>query len=280
VYPDDAVLVAGYLTSVLARRPLVPYFHNTYASRRQTRVAATVERMILKRATLSLFISESLAAHYAHLYPGLATSVVVHPMGASGTVPARASDLPSERVIAFGGNVNDSNADALGRMVHAALGVPDARVELLTATSRDYLRANGLLPPGVEVATVAQQEFERRLEDAAVLLLPHGFRSSLPPEEINTIFPTKVVEYFRTGRPVVAHAPGGSFIVDYLVTRDAAQVVTEPSVDAVRDAIVTVLSDPHRYDTLARAAATVAAAFDPATVTEQMERDIAAALVK
>ena len=75
--------------------------------------------------------------------------------------------------------------------------------------------ALGLCREGDEVAKVPRPELLRRLSEADILFLLHGFTGSFSPEEYQTIFPTKTIEYLISGRPILAHTSPGCFLTRF-----------------------------------------------------------------
>jgi glycosyltransferase involved in cell wall biosynthesis len=118
------------------------------------------------------------------------------------------------------------------------------------------------LPPGfkpghLEIrAPLSSPELVRRLhEEADLLLLLTSFEPGLM-EVIRTQFPSKMVDYTAAAVPILVVAPEQSGIADYLQERPtSAQLVCDPSPDAVRVAVNTLAADPAKMISLARGAA-------------------------
>jgi hypothetical protein len=118
----------------------------------------------------------------------------------------------------------------------------------------------------VRIATPPDGEILDELGRQDILLLPHGLTGCLDPVEYRTIFPTRTVRYLAAARPILAHAPGDSFLASWLRQRDCAEIVSAPSEAAISGAVLRLASDAPRRIALARNAHAAAAEFDAATV--------------
>ena len=112
-----------------------------------------------------------------------------------------------------------------------------------TGVGRDYLATVGFVGDKFTITILPRVELLVQLPHADMVLLPHGFVGGASADEIKTIFPTKVIEYLICGKPIIAHTPEGAFLTDFLRQHDCAYVVTEPSIEAVREAITRVATD-------------------------------------
>jgi glycosyltransferase involved in cell wall biosynthesis len=60
---------------------------------------------------------------------------------------------------------------------------------------------------------------------------------------VETSFPSKTAEYLAGGIPVLVHAPSYSTVARYCSERGCGLVVDEPYQDALRDALMRLISD-------------------------------------
>ena len=82
---------------------------------------------------------------------------------------------------------------------------------------------------------MAAAEVPAILSAASFLYLPLGFDTGIP-EVIRTASPAKLGDYLRSGRPILAHVPGDSFVAHFCRQYGCALVVDKPDVDALADA--------------------------------------------
>jgi glycosyltransferase involved in cell wall biosynthesis len=135
----------------------------------------------------------------------------------------------------------------------------------------------GLLRNGTRHETVSRDEVISRLQEADIVVLPHGFSGRLPPEEYTTIFPTRTIEYLLCGRPILAHSPPDCYLTRFLKEHQCAFVVDEPSVPALLEAIGRLRSDRGLRTQLVHNALHAAEMFQAsrvaATLRAQLEAD-------
>jgi glycosyltransferase involved in cell wall biosynthesis len=111
----------------------------------------------------------------------------------------------------------------------------------------------GVSGPRVRVQFGSREDVMAAQAEADVMVLPLAFQSS-NPVEIETVFPTKLLEYFVSGRPILVHAPERSW-----ASRDArangwGDVVDVPDAAAVARAIDRLLADAKHAEALVAAA--------------------------
>ncbi len=180
---------------------------------------------------------------YHERYPDLRCSVLPHSFNeAVPTFTPPPVPRPSPRFVICG-SINESCLDAALRVSEAIALVKGARLTLLSGTPAAVLRRLGMLREGVRHESVSRDQLMERLQQADVVVLPHGFHGALSAEEYRTIFPTRTIEYLISGRPILAHAPGDCYLARFLTEHECALVVAEPSVNAVSQAIERLLSD-------------------------------------
>jgi glycosyltransferase involved in cell wall biosynthesis len=77
---------------------------------------------------------------------------------------------------------------------------------------------------------------------ADVLFLPLAFDSPIP-EVIQSSAPAKLGEYLASARPILVHAPKGSFVTELIRGADAGVVVDTPNPDLLADALRRIATD-------------------------------------
>ncbi|OGR15118.1 MAG: hypothetical protein A2341_06410 [Deltaproteobacteria bacterium RIFOXYB12_FULL_58_9] len=246
VYPDWRFLLAGALVAKWTGRPLFLYFHNTFKEnvKGYEQVIARILQPAVFRAAQHVFVmSEGMVDLFRKNYPGLRCSALVHAF--SAPLP-QGVDVPTPRSppdFVFLGSVNDSCLDALQRMMRVIHNIPRARLKFLTGTPRSVLTRQGLLGERDSCDSVMDSELMQKLADADVVLLPHGFIGSYAPEEYQTIFPTKTIEYLICGRPILAHTPPDCFLTRFLREHECALVVDEANEQAILRGITLLQND-------------------------------------
>jgi glycosyltransferase involved in cell wall biosynthesis len=236
-------LLAAYLVARLTRKPLYGYFHNTYyENHRDSLLARWLQPRVFAYARHIFVMSEGMQRLYQQNYPGLSCSPLVHTF--NDPIPAfEPPPLHNPVRLCFSGSINPSCADAATRMAQLVQEVDNVQVTLLTGVPQVVVERTGFVGPKVTVTTVSRDELIDKLREADILLLPHGFTSTFAQEEIQTIFPTKVIEYLISGRSILAHMPGDCFLAEFLRRHNCALIVDEPSVEALKAGLQRLVED-------------------------------------
>lgn len=274
VFPSEEYLIAGYATSLLSGIPMYAYFHNTYVEQRRPgsvhfRFASWVQAKIFARAVHTFVMSKGMEELYRERYPQLRCSPLVHSFNEDipEFVPPVSPGISPRFVMC--GNVNESCADAAIRMC-AAISQIEGTLSIVSGTPESHLKSLGILNDRVHYKTVSRDLVLNQLQEAEVVLLPHGFTGGLSEDEYRTIFPTKTIEMLISGRPILAHAPANSYLARFLREHDCALVVDVPQVEALLEAIEQLRSDASLRSRLVRNALRVAEKFRAARVASTL----------
>lgn len=238
VFSDDVYLLAGYLASVITRKPLFVYFHDVYLdSESQSRLAYWLEPRVFERAKHIFVMSEGLQDLYRPRYSEQTITPLLHSF--NETLPQTMSVPPvgNPLRLVLSGNVNPSNWSASGRFAELVREREDVVLHVYTGTAQRVLARAGFGGDNMMVDSVSRAVLLQKLGEADVVLLPHGFGGRIADDDIQTVFPTRTIEYLICGRPILAHVPAGCFLATFLQKHDCALVVTEPSVEALNIAL-------------------------------------------
>ena len=135
------------------------------------------------------------------------------------------------------------NLDALQVLASASELLPP-EYELLYCTSADIatLQRYGIRSSRLRVTYVSRAEVQRLQSEAHVLVAPLSHKNC-SIDEVRTVFSTKLLEYFVSGRPIVVFAPADSYHATSARKHGWGYVVTEDTPTALAAAIVKVTTD-------------------------------------
>jgi hypothetical protein len=275
VFPDEIFLLVGYLLSLLTRKPLYPYLHNTYLENRpNSGFARWLQPRVFARSRHVFVMSEGMQRLYNKNYPGLECSPLLHSFNDPLPDPDEVVCPPAHkplRLVLFG-NISASNAEATVRLVELIKTMPDVHLTLFSGTSRAYLKQLGFNSDQITVKTVSHDVLMDGIREGDIIVLPHGFYGSIAEEEIATIFPTRTIEALISERPILAHTPDACFLTDFLRRHDCALIVEKPDVEALRQAIERLRVDEKLRRHLVRQALITARQFQASTVADHLRR--------
>lgn len=277
VFPNEEYLLVGYLTALFKRIPFIPYFHNTWLENRaglSRKLAEFLQWRVFERSEHVFLMSQGMVELFQDRYPNLKCSALVHSF--NGGLPAF-SPPPAPRSplrITISGSIGEACRDATFRICNAISQTDDVELTFLTGTPRSYLAKLGFLRNGVHYDTVPMDQVTARLRGSDIVVLPHGFTGGYSPEEYQTIFPTRTIEYLLCGRPILAHSPSGCFLTRFLKQNDCALVVEEPSPALIKSAINKLRGDAALRTRLVRNALKTAEQFYAPRVAETLRAQL------
>ena len=277
VFPNEEFLLAGYLTALWTGAKFFPYFHNTYIENHKglsLLFGRWLQARVFSAATHLFVMSEGMAEFYREHYPSLRCSPLVHSF--SGRIPdfSPPSEPTSPVQFIISGHIWDVCLDATTRICEAISQLNDASLTFLSGMPRVFLEEMGLLRDGFKHETVAHGQVVARLSESDIVVLPHGFHGSLSPEEYQTIFPTRTIEYLLCGRPILAHTPADCYLTRFLKEHGCALVVDKPSVPALLEAIRRLQTDAKLRSDLVRSALQTAKMFHAPRVAATLRAEL------
>lgn len=206
--------------------------------------------------------------------------------GVSGTVIHNACDLSRYRIeednlsnsllerspnIVFTGAIYVAQLDSVRRILEALerIDSPEVLLHLYTAQPVELLKEQGISGRVKYHKHLPLNEMPQIQQSADILFLPLAFESPYP-RLIQTSATTKMGEYLAARRPILVHAPRGSFVAEYFKRHECGLVVDEPDPDKLAQAISRILGDPELRNRLAaRAGERAIADFDLALARSQ-----------
>ena len=275
-----AWLLSAYLLHLISRKPLVLYgidlWEETVANSRLERMMARLfERRIFRAAHRVFVISAALRDVYHRKY-GISPDILPIPieLPAKPEGPTQGRGQIGDPLIAFTGSVYSACLDALQNLVKAIDSLPNGTLRLFLATSRkkNELEQLGIQGARIESAFLSKEESQKLQREASILFLPQAFNSGYQPV-INTLFPSKTVEYLVSGTPILVHAPAECQIAQYAKEHGFALVVDKPDVEELRGAVTRLLQDQSlRAQLVARAWDTAVKYHDAKKAAGQLEQ--------
>lgn len=252
--PDLLDLPAVSLASRMAGVRFYPYYLDDYYYQwsvvdyywqaiNRKRVAAELEKKVMGSATRVIVANEFLAKELQRRYDIL-TTVIHNPCDIddyNGEIEVRRD---GEVRIVYTGAVYDAHYDAFVNLVKALplLGRPNIKLHIYTSGDERELRKKGIDGPVVFHPHVPLSVVPDVQRHADILFLPLAFDSPYP-ELIKTSSPGKLGEYLASSRPILVHAPPGTFIGWYLRKHDCGVVVDEKDPSQLATAIKQILDD-------------------------------------
>jgi len=241
-FPSPCFMIAAWQVAEKLNLPLTVYFDILWEESDRAAgapLARKYEKRIVQRADSRFAITEFAAEHLSRKHD-VPFELIPHTIDV-GNLPTGLRPLPAgaEPVVHFSGGIYPRmNQDAIARLVEAA-GLSRHRPSLDLCTP--------CLPRGLDRQRLKTRYLSRDGLMAAqsqsdILYLPQAFESGRPVM-IRHNFPTKTMEYLRSGRPILVHSPADSYLT-WLARREGfALVVDRPDVRELADAVDRLIED-------------------------------------
>jgi glycosyltransferase involved in cell wall biosynthesis len=262
-WPSTAFLLGAWQAARRLKLPLHVHLHDTwreaYAGRPfpvERAAAWWYEARVLQDAARLFTITDEAQQHYRNKL-GVDSEVLPHSVAESDLARPEPPPRPAAgpRVLHFAGSIYKvMNADAVANVCRALdLCRADVRFDCYSPVDAEGLARLGISGSRVRVAFASRSEVASAQADSDILVLPMAFRST-NPTEIRTVFPTKLLDYLVSGRPILVHAPADSWVARAARRDGWGEVVDVPDPAAVATAVDTLLAAPEKARALVIAA--------------------------
>ena len=218
--PEGTFFVSSFLACRKLNIPFWAYMHDlwhegTFKGEFSEALAARWEPIVFRDADRVFCITEAQIEYYQAKYPR-AYEMLPHCVPASATIPdsiaVRTREPSQDKLVLYTGNISpDMNRDALAEFVKCIdLLPPQYKIKFLTNLSVERCKFLGIYHERIEYGWVSVAESQRMIREADVLLLPLSFKNNLP-EEVQTVFSTKTLDYLVSGTPILVFSPPYSY---------------------------------------------------------------------
>jgi glycosyltransferase involved in cell wall biosynthesis len=279
VYPNIAFLGGAALAAERLGVPFFVWLHNTPKAMQWNRFyndKLGLEKRILSKASCIFTMSDAMRDEYRAFWPNKRVETLPHPFTVNKCRLPEPDYNERPLRLLLSGDINASNADALGNIVRAIRGEPEKYEMHITgrASMGRLNRHFGDLGNMKCHGFVDENTLQSLQKKAHILLLPHGLNGALDNIEYRTIFPTKTVTYMMANRPIFAHVPEGSGIDQYLQKENLAYLEYSPEVDAIRKGLDKLASDVNLRSQLANNCVRALRRFDAARVAAYFREQV------
>ncbi len=240
-FPEGCFTVAAWQAAEELGLPLTIYLDILWeeSGADSTGLARAFEHKVLERADRRFAITEFAVEHLERKH-GVKVELLPHTTDTS-SLPASIRPLAGDGppVVHFAGSVKaDMNRDAVLRLARAAaIAKTSPKLDLCIPGLPEELRGLGISSRYVDQATLAEAQAR-----STILFLPLAFETP-HPLMIRHNFPTKAMDYLRSGRPILVHAPADSYLTWLAKKEGFALVVDRPDIEELAAAIDRLAAD-------------------------------------
>lgn len=212
-------------------------------------------RKAVRGAALNYVISDVQKRDYEKAL-GVPCKVLTKSADFSGEPPVKAQYNTLLQLV-FTGNIGTNRWKSLAMIAEALESINQngvrAQLRIFTATPLTQKMENALRKDGTSfvMGSVPASEIPRIQSEADMLVHVESFDRKARLQ-VRQSFSTKLVDYFRAARPILAVGPHDVASIEHLVRNDCA--LTAESAEAVRQAILSVLGDSDKLNDLSKKA--------------------------
>lgn len=277
VYPYHHFLDMAAKVACAEKIPWIAYINDImleqFDGRHDEKWVADIQSRTFREASSLMAISGGVADYYRRMY-GVEAMELPHVY----TGPPL-KEIPRRTVRRqgfWGGSIYDINIRALGR-VSNALASCKCKLVVTTHTSLRNIERSGVpIENLVKEYIPRREDYLRTLEEQGILVVALDWpdESPIADVELETIFPTKTIEYLASGRPIVVHCPEHYFLAKFFLEHQCGLVVAERSEEALRQAIWLLLEGGERVDAMCLNARKTVEKFAAARVARQLKDEV------
>jgi len=270
VYPEIEFLCIAAVVTRISRLPLKLYLLDLIPSVEEKSVRGFFFRRFKQQAfhcasgiaTISAGLSEFYSRELQR-----PCSVITH------ILPPlfMCSEERNEGNLFLGGGIYAINLQASMRIARTAVSLKKKMI-YTSKTFRTQLGANGIASPFLcEMAYEKDADYHcaLRRSDVLVLVLDWIEESGTNPSALETIFPTRTMEYLQSGVPILVHCPSDYFLARFFTEHACGVVVSVRSEVEIARAIEALATGQHLRKRIIDRAHETAALFSPKNVASQ-----------
>lgn len=249
-YSDHGpALLSTYLLHKLTKKPYFLFFYDLYYKNKfllfHKILAYFLEPKLFKNAEKIFVMSETLQNYYQKKYKReiilIRNSISIE----KSKINLSSVSYFEPYKIVFTGTIYWPQIDAIKNLIKAIMELKEIKVQLwlYTPHTKEFLNKQGIFENEKIFFTEGfSKEMSNIQRTAHVLFVPLSFKTRYHIL-INTSSPGKTCEYLISGRPILIHAPKGSYISEYAKKYNFALVVDEDDVEKLKKAIIMLIKD-------------------------------------
>jgi glycosyltransferase involved in cell wall biosynthesis len=280
VYPNAAMLYAGYRIAKKMGLPFFPHFHNLYPEFKTNPVdrfiARRLQKVVFRGAERVFSMSQGMTDFHREHY-GQESTPLLHPLNLP--IPEYEDLTIPEKpyTVTFSGSVNFTMLEPLRQVIHAIGDDPDYRIVLHSYVSTKQIRdLAGVWADNIEVRDKEkQEELVASLNECDVCLM--GLHNGLGQQaewDFRTQFPTRTLEMLVARKPILLFSPKEYFFARFMDENGCARVVDTLDPAVIRREIDQMCTDNGVRSACVKAALDVAENYRGPVVAEVLRSHI------
>ncbi len=241
-------LFSTYLLNKITKLPFYLYFYDLYWGNNfplaYKILAYFLEPKLFKKAKKIFVMSEVLQEYYQKKYKRKII-LIRNSISIPKSKPTLPANYSEPYKIVFTGTIYWPQLDAIKNLIEAVNKIKGPKIELWLYTPHDkkFLNNLGIFESEkIIFAECLPSEIPDVQKNAHILFVPLSFKTKYTLL-IYSSSPGKTYEYLVSRRPIIIHAPRGSYIAEYAKKYNFALVVDEENIEKLKEAILELIKN-------------------------------------
>ena len=270
LYPTYNSLKIAYELSIRIKKPFFPWFHDTCEEGLKNTIysakASLLEKKCVEKAETVFVMHDGLVKHFNEKY-NIKSTALRHPY------PEKISKnlfKATDNTSLWGGDIyriNDKCVTRLSKLMKAI------NYNLVITTLKDKPTFNY---EAEYTSFPKREDYLKKIRETKLLLMGVNWADecSVHEKELNTIFPTKCIEYLAMGCLIVAHCPPHSFLARFITKYSCGYVLSDRDFDKNVKDLSKVLKSEKTVELYRKNAIKAASIFETRKIMETLVNNI------
>ena len=278
VFPNDFFLALAYLFATKNKIKFYVWLHNLYLENMKgyrKKIAEILQPKVFKHAKNIFAISLGMSDYLKRSYTEHASKIKIIKHGFYLNKNNRINYKSNEIInFSYTGSFHSTCEDSSIRMCKAVLDNFDCRLHVFGSSNKEKFIKNEICGDNVTFhGFLHQTEFEQKLKEMQIHLLPHGFSSEkFSSDDINTIFSTRSIPLFCSGVPILANSPPGAFFTEFLESQNCCHLVKTKNIQELIDGVNLINNDKSYRDEIINNAYYTSQQFDIKIISKDLKK--------
>lgn len=242
-----------YILSSLSGKPyclhLLDPYRGNHLPRTWSIFSIYFEPFIFRRAKKIFVSSQGLKQYYLSTYPRIAKKFEIinscdSPKAVLSNHNIKREGKPQYKII-YAGSIYWAQENSIANLIRTVKRIrePNICLEIYSMRVPESILTLAGNFQKIKFLKAAPQQIPEILSSADILFLPLAWNSS-SRLVINTAVPMKLIGMMLSGRPILVHAPPGTYLNEYARQWNFGLVVDKNTTESLERAIKKLLSDP------------------------------------
>lgn len=259
IYPSERLLVLSLIAAKFLHIKYFSWFHDLYSGTSvgfRKLISSYLEPFIIRQSTLNFAISKAVEKWYLLKYPSMKNwDVLPHPINFRHNTCYKSDNRKERITIFFSGTIYENCYDNLSLLLNVCKNFDFLNVTIITPNVNiaKKLITETKSSDFVNIDTkLSNADVYSEMMTADILFLPISFKDYFPADELNTMLPTKGIEYLFSNKLILVHVPKDSYVNEFMERYSGVVICNSDEHDEVKKALIECFRVIQRSDIFIR----------------------------